>query len=143
MDATALEKSYQQSAYGALIKKRCVCQGYAEAFKRLMDAGGVPCYVVLGRIENATYYHAWNIVRLNGGADGYHIDVTWDASKGRPKYDYFGKSDVFFEGHRFWDKNCYYVCDKTQNIKMQAQIYVRAHRAELRANGVPPAILDV
>lgn len=143
MDAAALEKSYQQSAYGALIRKKCVCQGYAEAFKRLMDAGGVPCQVVLGQIKGATYYHAWNIVRLNGGMDGYHVDVTWDISDTRPKYEYFGKSDAFFKGNRSWDESCYSLCYKTENIKMQAQNYVRAHRAELRANGVSLAVLDV
>ena len=31
--ASSLELSYQQSAYGALIRKKCVCQGYAETFK--------------------------------------------------------------------------------------------------------------
>lgn len=143
MHASPLEKSYQQSAYGALIRKKCVCQGYAEAFKRLMDAGGVPCEVVCGQIAGATYYHAWNIVRLNGGADGYHVDVTWDISDDAPKYTYFGKNDGFFAGNRTWDKACYYLCYKTADIKAQAQTYIRMHKSELLAKGIPSAILDV
>ena len=143
MHASPLEKSYQQSAYGALVRKKCVCQGYAEAFKRLMDAGGVPCEVVCGQITGATYYHAWNIVRLNGGADGYHVDVTWDISDATPKYTYFGKNDGFFTGNRTWDKTCYYLCYKAEDIKAQAQTYIRMHTSELLEKGVPSVILDV
>ena len=141
--ATALELSYQQSAYGALIRKKCVCQGYAEAFKRLMDAAGVPCEVVCGQIVGQPNYHAWNIVRLNNGSDGYHIDVTWDISDGAPKYNYYGKNDAFFQGNRIWDKGCYYLCYKSTDIKTQAQTYIRMNKDELLRKGVSSKILDI
>ncbi len=141
--ADSLELSYQQSAYGALIRKKCVCQGYAEAFKRLMDAAGVPCEVVCGQIVGEPNYHAWNIVRFNGGADGYHMDVTWDISNGAPNYTYFGKNDAFFQGKRIWDKGCYYLCYKSADIKTQAQTYIRMHKDELLRKGISSVILDV
>lgn len=56
------------SAYGALIDKLCVCDGYSEAFYLLMEAYGIPCNIVVN--EN----HAWNEVMLDG--KWYLIDVT-------------------------------------------------------------------
>ena len=141
--ADAAELSLQQSAYGALIRKQCVCQGYAEAFKRLMDAAGIPCVVVCGQVVGSDGYHAWNIIRLNGGTDGYHVDVTWDISNTTPNYTYFGKNDGFFAGKRTWDKGCYFLCYKSADIKAQAQTYIRMNKEELLRKGIPSAILDV
>jgi len=138
-----LELSYQQSAYGALIRKKCVCQGYAEAFKRLMDVAGVPCEVVCGQVIGMPDYHAWNIVRLNGGSDGYHLDVTWDISDGAPNYTYYGKNDAFFKDKRIWDKGSYFLCYKTTDIKSQAQTYIRMNKDALQRKGIPSVILDV
>jgi len=64
---------------GALVNHRCVCEGYAKAFKYLMDALGIECNIVIGKATNTsgqTENHAWNYVKLN---DIYYaIDVTWD-----------------------------------------------------------------
>ncbi len=65
--------------YGALINKLCVCEGYAKAFKYVMDAMNIPCVIVVGTGTNArgeTERHAWNYVQNNG--KWYPIDVTWD-----------------------------------------------------------------
>ena len=61
------------SAYGALVDKVAVCQGYSLAFKVLMDRIDVPCVMVLGAEE---MNHIWNAVQLDG--KWYHMDVTWD-----------------------------------------------------------------
>ena len=108
-DASSLEKSYMQSAYGALIKKKCVCQGYAEAFKRLMDYAGIPCDIVCGQTKGSTTYHAWNILKLNDDHDNYHIDVTWDSAGERVSYTYFGLKDSDFVGERTWNKEKFVV----------------------------------
>ena len=65
--------------YGALIEKNCVCEGYAKAFKYLIDGLNIPCTIVAGNGTNSegiTESHAWNYVQLNG--NWYAVDVTWD-----------------------------------------------------------------
>lgn len=61
------------TAYGALINGRCVCAGYAAAFKLLADAAGLDSIVVTGALEG-TLPHAWNKVRIDG--DWEIVDVT-------------------------------------------------------------------
>ena len=70
-----------------------VCDGYARAYKLLMNAAGVSCERVSGDpAEGMKYGHAWNIIRLNDKDDDpsndryYYIDVTWDSSD---NYEYF------------------------------------------------------
>jgi len=78
--ATPLNRSYLQSAYGALIEKQCVCQGFAEAYKRLLESFGVPCDLIVGRLLNQKgNWHAWNIVHLKNNTLHCHVDVTFDA----------------------------------------------------------------
>lgn len=65
--------------YGALVNKSCVCEGYAKAFKYLLDEAGIDCVIVIGTATNTkgeTENHAWNYVSLNG--TWYAIDTTWD-----------------------------------------------------------------
>jgi len=58
-----------QTLAGALIDKKCVCNGYAMAMTYLCNAAGVDCITVKG--DN----HAWNIVSIGGKR--YETDVTW------------------------------------------------------------------
>lgn len=95
--------------YGALINKKCVCEGYAKAFKYLMDAIDVPCVIVAGEGTNSdgnTENHAWNYVQLNG--IWYAIDCTWDdpilmngaVLTNSAKYKYFLKgANNFYQTH--------------------------------------------
>ncbi len=65
--------------YGALVKRKCVCDGYARAFKYLANAAGIECELIQGIATNSsgkTETHAWNVVLLDG--KWYYIDVTWD-----------------------------------------------------------------
>lgn len=142
-DASILEKSYIQSAYGALVNKQCVCQGFAEAFKRLMDAANVDCDVVCGQIAGSAEYHAWNIVKLQHGNGNYHIDVTWDSNQPRLIYDYFGKNDAFFTGKRIWNKKYTVPCNGSFNILAEAKRYVGVNKGKLLGNGVSLTVLDV
>ena len=61
------------TAYGALINGKCVCAGYAAAFKLLADAAGLECVVVTGTLEG-NLPHAWNKVRIDG--EWEILDVT-------------------------------------------------------------------
>lgn len=60
------------TAYGALVNRKSVCQGYAMAYMYLLNQVGIESYYC----SSATLNHGWNIVILNG--ERYHVDVTWD-----------------------------------------------------------------
>ena len=74
-----LEAEEPYSISGALTEGKAVCEGYARAFKYIMDGLGIPCVLVSGTATNSsglTESHAWNYVYLN--YQWYAIDVTWD-----------------------------------------------------------------
>lgn len=74
-----LESSDPYSIVGALIEGKAVCEGYARAFKYIMDGLGISCVLVSGTGTNSsgtTESHAWNYVVLDGS--WYAVDVTWD-----------------------------------------------------------------
>ncbi|MBQ9910082.1 MAG: hypothetical protein IJM50_01005 [Lachnospiraceae bacterium] len=137
-----LEEGYSYSAYGALILKKCVCQGFAEAFKRLMDAAGIDCNVVFGKVAGEDGFHAWNMVSLGNGSSFYHVDVTWDASGDSPGYEFFCRNDSFFAGKRTWNSEYNPKCEGTFPVLPVARQYVTANKEKLLARGIAPKILD-
>ena len=62
------------SAYGALVLKKAVCNGYAEGMKLLCDLSGVTCKMISGTADGEK--HAWNLIKLD--KEWYHADLTWD-----------------------------------------------------------------
>lgn len=62
------------TAYGVLVEQDAVCQGYALAYKLLLNKAGIESGVV---ISNAMH-HEWNYIKLDGKY--YYVDVTWDDS---------------------------------------------------------------
>lgn len=62
------------TAYGILIDKKGVCEGYAKAFSLLCKSADINCIVVKG---NARGPHAWNMIKLDDDR-WYNVDVTWD-----------------------------------------------------------------
>lgn len=81
------------SAYGAGVKKKCVCQGYANLFYRLAKEAGLSVRSIRGISFSGG--HAWNIVRI--GKYYYNVDSTWDSEE--DTYSYFLKSTNAFENH--------------------------------------------
>lgn len=76
---TTISRPHIYNVYGALVNKQAVCEGYARAFKYIMDNLGINCTLVIGKGTNSegrTENHAWNYVQLNG--NWYAIDCTWD-----------------------------------------------------------------
>lgn len=70
---TAYDSSLKKyNAYNCLVEGSAVCQGYALAYKYLMNKCGIECEVVSSTAMN----HAWNYVKI--GSDWYHVDVTMD-----------------------------------------------------------------
>lgn len=63
---------YPHTAYGALVKRSSVCDGYSKAYLYLLERAGLEAYYCASSQLN----HAWNIVYIDGVP--YHVDVTWD-----------------------------------------------------------------
>lgn len=76
---TSISKENIYNVCGALINRICVCEGYARAFKYIMDDMQIPCVLVKGKATNSkgeTENHAWNYVYLDDS--WYAVDITWD-----------------------------------------------------------------
>ena len=76
---SSLSKQNIYNVYGALVNRECVCEGYARAFKYLLNELGIPCVLVIGIGTNSqgeTENHAWNYVQLQ--ENWYAVDSTWD-----------------------------------------------------------------
>ena len=77
------------TAYGALCEGMAYCDGYALAFKMLMNSADMFCCVVEGSVNDLP--HMWNIVSVDG--EFYHVDVTWNDS------DNAEHTDMFYHGY--------------------------------------------
>ncbi|MDE6662393.1 MAG: Ig-like domain-containing protein [Lachnospiraceae bacterium] len=92
------------SAYGVLVKRTAVCEGYALAYKYLLNQVGIECCMVSSDKMN----HAWNLIKLDGKY--YQVDVTWDDPTrdliGRACHSYMFCSDEVFKdashNHHDW-----------------------------------------
>jgi hypothetical protein len=63
--------------YGALVDRRCVCEGYAEAFQYLCGKVGIPATSITGTAYNGkvTEKHKWNAAKIGG--NWYLVEPTW------------------------------------------------------------------
>jgi hypothetical protein len=89
------------SVYGALVEKRCVCEGYGTAMQLLLNGLGVECVTLTGKAYNSAdgesdaqkILHLWNAVKLDDGC-WYHVDPTWDDQENTvQQYNYFNLCD--------------------------------------------------
>lgn len=69
-------KKTAHSAYAVFTESKAVCQGYALATYRLLDALGIENYYIIGDSLNGSNWnlHAWNLVKIDG--DYYNLDTT-------------------------------------------------------------------
>lgn len=142
-DVNPVEKAYMQSAYGALVNKKCVCQGFSEAYKRLLDTQGIKCYVVYGDIDGYDTPHAWNLVTFDN-KEYFHVDVTWDAPMWSvPRNDYFGLSDAEMAKTRTWRKRAVWVCPGRTPLRLLVQAQIRQRKALLLSEGIDIKYLEV
>lgn len=83
---------YIYSAYGALVDKNAVCEGYSKAFALLCSKAGINSFLVRGVSKEQN--HMWNTVNIDNA--WYNIDVTWDDQNinGNPTYSYFNLTDA-------------------------------------------------
>ena len=75
------------SAYGALVDKKAVCEGYSRAMKAVCDMLGIPCVCISGTAVSKTerVSHMWNAVSLD--SRWYAVDCTWDDTAGKSAED--------------------------------------------------------
>ncbi|MCR4887617.1 MAG: hypothetical protein K5979_00355 [Ruminococcus sp.] len=71
-----------------------VCDGYARAYKLLMNKAGVVCEIVEG-FPKEDDGHVWNLAKINGRY--YYIDTTWDDRDEGFDYEYFMCSKEEFD----------------------------------------------
>lgn len=87
---------YIRSPYGALVNGKAVCEGYARAFKVVMDRIGIDCVLVQGVAQGSTdggfEPHMWNYVQLDGR--WYGVDVTWNDGDGVGEEDYLLRGNM-------------------------------------------------
>ncbi len=94
------------SIYSAVINNTCVCRGYTELYKYLLDYVGINNQQCLGNVEQTQNLpaldvdgnHIWNVVEIGG--ELCNIDVTGiDTSDDDIAYDFalFGASDKQLE----------------------------------------------
>lgn len=83
---TAMDNPHRYSAYGALVDQLAVCNGYALAYKYLLNQVGIECMMV----SSSKLNHAWNMVKLDG--EYYQVDTTWDD----PVKDRLGRARHFY-----------------------------------------------
>ena len=97
---TEYDSSFEEHChdlYGALVNHKTVCEGYALAFKYILNRMGEDCKVVVSNWDEQpdSITHAWN--QINDNTYERYIDVTWDDlgytdNNGNAiiGYDYFG-----------------------------------------------------
>ena len=98
-------QNFAATAFGALVHRSAVGEGFAMAFKALCDELGFVNHVVLGLYEDIV--HAWNIVSIDGYY--YHIDVAMCVSNGIETA--FLKTDEDFEEKYTWDRDNTVRCE--------------------------------
>lgn len=137
-----LERSYMQSAYGALINGKCVCQGYAEAYKRILDSLGIQCEIICGKIRGSAEHHAWNIVSFDG-KEFYHVDVTWDSDgNGKKSNTYFCKSDADLTAKRIWTRGAGMICSGKRNILQDVKLQIARNKSQYVKKGIEKLYLE-
>lgn len=92
----ASEASAIRTAYGAVVNGKAVCEGYARAFKAVMDKQNIECVIVVGYFyddDGQLEPHAWNNVRLDG--KWYLVDCTMnDSASDVNKYTLIGNDSA-------------------------------------------------
>ena len=88
-----------QTAYGALLNGKTVCEGYARAVQMLLDEVGIKNYLIVGEAStgNEDELHMWNVVQIDGY--NYHLDATWNdgAFTDAQGYFYFNVTDSYIK----------------------------------------------
>ncbi|MEK3993979.1 DUF5050 domain-containing protein [Psychrobacillus sp. FSL K6-2365] len=106
------DDSYE--AYGALINKIAVCDGYTKSMALILNKVGVQTIQVTGIANGGN--HSWNMVKIDG--QYYHVDTTWDDpvpnKPGSVHYNYFLKNTKQLKVDHQWDETAYPVATSSK-----------------------------
>lgn len=102
------------TAYGLLINKVAVCDGYAKAMNLILNKSGIKTYYVTG--YGGSELHAWNLVQIN--KKYYYMDITWDDPvpdyKGHISYKYFLVSASDLKKDHSWNEQVFPAATSNQ-----------------------------
>lgn len=129
------------SAYGALVKGKASCEGYARAAQYLMNIAGIKSVIVTGDARNSkgeVSKHMWNAVELGG--NWYYLDCTWDDPVGKNgmNYTYFNvTTETISQTHS--DFSYDFPCNSTEmNYHYRKGTYFTTYSSE-----TPDKIKDI
>lgn len=74
----------RQTAYGALVEGKAVCEGYTRAFQLMLSELGIESCTITGSSDGTNINHIWNAVKIE--EDWYQVDLTWD-DRGSEDYE--------------------------------------------------------
>ncbi|MDR1953811.1 MAG: hypothetical protein LBQ21_04970 [Clostridiales Family XIII bacterium] len=108
-DETIDQQSAENGIYGAIVNRKTMCQGYAEALQLiLLCATDVPVKMVIGEGNNGDgrwVGHAWNLVFMD--SNWYQVDATFDDpignTAGTVAHTYFGQNDAAMQNDHRWN----------------------------------------
>lgn len=104
------------TAYGALVNREAVCEGYARAYSYLLYKAGISNKC----IDNGKEYHCWNLVQLD--KKWYHVDLTDDDpvpdTCGYVSHEFFLVSDSKLASYKS-EEHEGYESDVTYNTSFQ------------------------
>ena len=91
------DTQYSQSVYSVFCTDLTVCAGYSQAFEMMCNGSGIDAVAVTSTviIGNDITGHEWNKVRINDS--WYNVDCTWDDVDSKIYYDYFERSDYYYD----------------------------------------------
>lgn len=103
-------KSASHTAYGAFVDGIAVCDGYAEAFKYLLDKVAIENVLIFGEGNDngdleGNVNHAWNLIKV--GDQYYHYDLTWNDNDDGISYKYYKKDSAYFLNTHWWVEEDY------------------------------------
>lgn len=138
---------YAHSAYGALIEKKSVCQGIADAFKMIMDKAGEECLSIYGEARDKPTSswegHAWNIFLVRKGYYT-HIDTTFDIGvKEVDRYMYFAKNNAQMQSDHRWKEELYPEAVSRIDAKGELEKELTLNFRMLRNSGVPEKYMSI
>ena len=90
------DTAYSQSAYSVFCTDLTVCAGYSQAFEMMCNGSGIDTIAV------TSADHEWNKVRINDS--WYNVDCTWDDANGRIYYDFFERSDKYYDTYSYYSR---------------------------------------
>lgn len=83
----------ENNMYGALVKGKSQCSGFAQSFTILCQKVGIPTYSVTGntkekiRPDSYSGEHQWNVIKLN--ENWSYVDITGMVANGKDYYFYY------------------------------------------------------